>query len=185
MDEFNYSLWEEEEELPARSRLYSLPMEECGNRAQESLLDYCHRLAHAHRVKVIELLRAEVIPHTQIRGAMNSNRFSEEYAKTINGYGKYAVQIAEVLEELTGQASLACGTFAHWRPILDPKGNGLLNHIRQWCPSCLAEAHEGGWPVTFPLIWAVANITHCAIHLTRLRQTCRYHDNRHRRHAHG
>lgn len=169
--DFNYSLWEEEDDIPARSRLYSLKMEGTDGRTQEALLDYCQRLARAHRVPITELLKAEIIPLTEIRGALYTNRFSTEYAKTFNGYCKYAAQVAKSLQTLTGQPSLDRGTFLHWKPVLDAKGSGLLHPERRWCRSCLAEAQDAG-SITHALIWSVSIITHCPIHLTPLENCC-------------
>lgn len=170
--DFNYSLWEVEDDIPARTRLYSLKMVGTDGPTQEALLDYCQRLAMAHRVSVADLLRAEIIPRTQIRGALYTNRFAKEYAKTFNGYCKYAAQIVESLQTLTGQTTLTCGTFLYWRLLLDAKGSGLLYPARRWCPSCIAIAQENGTPITHSLIWSVSIVTHCPIHLSPLRQSC-------------
>jgi hypothetical protein len=147
-------------------------MEGTNGRDQEALLDYCHRLALAHRVRITDLLKAEIIPRTLISGALSTSRFSTEYAKTFNGYGKYATQVTECLQDLTGQTSLSCGTFLHWKPMLDHKGAGLLHPLRRWCPSCIAQAQDGGRPITYALIWSASIITHCPTHLTQLRQSC-------------
>lgn len=169
----NYSLWDDEDGvIPPRSRLYSLKMDGSDGNTQEALLDYCQRLASAHCVSIKDLLRTEIIPLTQICGARFISRFSQAYAKTINGYGKYADQIAEALQELTMQPALTRGTFLHWKGIFDPKGSGLLHPQRRWCPSCLADAQEHGSLVSHALIWSVSVVSHCPIHLTPLRDIC-------------
>lgn len=172
MANFNYSLWDEDDELPVRSRLYCLPMESGDGCRQEALLDYFQRLALAHRVSVFKLLKEEIIPLTQIKGALYSSRFAAEYSRTFNSHGKYAEQVADTLQNLTRQTTLANGTFLHWRPMLDKKGSGLLYPGRRWCPSCLAEAQNAGSSITHALIWAVSIVTHCPIHLSPLRQCC-------------
>jgi len=169
---FNYALWDVGDEIPARSRLFHLPMEGTDGRDQESLLDYCQRLAAAHTVPILQFLKAEIIPCTEIRSAIFTTGFSREYSKTFNGYGKYAEHLSCALGKLTMVEDLRRGTFLNWRPMFDPKGGGLLHPKRRWCPSCIVQARDSNRPISHSLIWSSAAITHCPIHATSLCEAC-------------
>lgn len=94
MADRNLLLWDDDEvQLPPRSRLYHLKLEGQGSQEQESLLGYAHRVADAHVIPIIKLLKAEVIGRTDMRSAWFTSGFSKKYSKTINGYGKYAVSV--------------------------------------------------------------------------------------------
>lgn len=161
-------------EVPPRSRLYNLPM--AGGDVEgghESLLSYLHRLARRHQVSIKDLMVKIVLPETSIQGVPCSYRFTSEYARSINGYGKYATELHRVLTALTQVPHLDRGNFLSWRLLFDGKGAGLLHPTRRWCPCCLAEASSSlndGY--AHPLLWACTVVTHCPIHGCELTDTC-------------
>lgn len=158
--------------LPPRSILYHCRMVGEGTWEQESLLNYVHRIARAHNLRVMDLLVQIVLPKTQINLGSGKFRFSSEYARTVNGCSKYATQISSALEELTGVADLKSSTFLYWKNFFDRKGTGLLHKTRGWCPDCLDESQKNGAPFNFPLLWACACITHCRKHERDLQFKC-------------
>ncbi len=173
MDNQSLSLWDDSEvHLPPRSRLYHLKLEGQGSQNQESLLGYAHRVADAHVIPIIKLLKAEVIGRTDMRSAWFTSGFSKKYAKTINGYGKYADQMSQALEELTLNDNLRSGTFLHWRGLFDGKGTGVLHPKRRWCANCLNEDKEAQSPIIHRLIWSSYPVNHCPTHETPLRSDC-------------
>jgi hypothetical protein len=166
-------LWEDGELLlPQRSRLFHLKLEGKGVQDQEALLGYAHRVANAHVVPIVKLLREEVLGRTDMRSAWFTSGFSKKYSKTINGYGKYAVEMSAALESLTLNEDLRSGTFLYWRGLFDGKGTGLLHPKRRWCSNCLIEDDNAQRPITYRLLWASYLVDHCPTHLTPLRSDC-------------
>lgn len=166
-------LWEDDEtQIPPRSRLYHLRLEGLGEYQQEALLGYLHRVAHAHTVPIIALLKAEVFGRTDIRTAPFATGFAKKYSKTINGYGKYAEQMSEVMGELTLNRDLRSGTFLHWSDLFDGKGTGVLHPMRRWCADCLYGDRDGGQPCVQRLVWASYPVSHCPKHWTPLSSEC-------------
>lgn len=161
-------------EIPARSRLYNLPLASTGPQSDlESLLSYLHRLARRHQVKIKDLMVKVVLPETSIQGVPCSYRFTAEYARSINGYGKYSSELHRALTALTQVSDLARSTFLSWRRLFDGKGAGLLHPTRRWCPSCIAEgssSSDDGFAT--PLLWACTVVTHCPVHGCQLVDAC-------------
>jgi len=172
MSDFNFDLFEDESILPQRSKLYHLLMEGRGTGQQESLLDYVHRLALAHRLRVMDLLSTLVIPETSIHVGDYRLRFSKKHSRTINGYGKYARELSEALSTLTGVSALEVGTFIPWQTLFDPQAGGLLYPKRRWCPTCIDDADRDGRPIIIPLLWSVRCVSHCHVHLSALVDCC-------------
>lgn len=175
MDELKYDLFDDDAEAPAvprRSTLYHLPTIGGGTPHQESLLNYVHRLAREHRVKVMDMLIHIVLPRTNISVNHGRFKFATQYSRTVNGYGKYATEVSCALQLLTCKPDLQATTFMPWAALLDGKGSGLLHPTRTWCPDCLAEAEERREPLNFPLLWACSSVTHCLTHLCELQTTC-------------
>lgn len=161
-------------EIPPRSRLYHLPLG--GDPAgwnRESMLSYLHRLARRHHVSIKDLMNRLVLPETTISAVSFNYRFTAEYARSINGYGKYATELHAALRRLTLVQGLELSTFLPWRGLFNPNGAGLLHPRRRWCPSCISDtsiaSSDGD---AHPLIWACISITHCQMHGIRLIDAC-------------
>lgn len=163
---------DEASELPPRSALYRLEPADAGTALHESLLSYLHRLAARHCLRVRDLMTEFVLPRTQIREVNCGHSFSTDYAKTINGFGKYATEVSAALNNLTGRDDLQRCTFIPWRDLLDPKGGGLLEHSMRWCPSCLAQNIDRSDPCVYPLLWSCRSVTHCPVHASALVNKC-------------
>lgn len=175
MPDSKYDLFADEIEAPAlppRSTLYHCPVINEGRSMQESLLNYLHRLAREHQIRVMDLLVQLVLPRTNVSIHYGRFRFATEYARTVNGYGKYASQVSASLVDLTCVTNLQSSTFLHWSGLFDGKGAGLLHPTRTWCPDCLAEAESAGEPHNFPLLWSCSSVTHCPIHMCELQSCC-------------
>lgn len=164
----------ENDDLPlqARSKLYCLPLLDDGDGAQESLLNYVHRLAREHQLRVMDLLVKVVLPETGVSVSRGRFAFARADSRTVNGYGKYAEELATALKRLTLNDQLDRATFLPWRNLFDAKGAGLLHTTRKWCPDCVAEASDSGRPITSLLLWSCLSVTHCHIHLCPLQEAC-------------
>lgn len=174
MSEFDHDLFEDESayELPPRSQLFHLkPIGSC-TAQQESLLNFVHRLARAHQLRVMDLVTKLILPRTDIQIHAGRNRFQGEYSRTINGYSKYAFEFVASLSQLTQVDDLQAATFLPWRHMLDGKGSGLLRKTRSWCPECIAEAEASGEPPPFPLLWTCLSINHCIVHMCAMETEC-------------
>jgi DNA-binding phage protein len=156
----------------ARSKLYCLPLLDDGGGAQESLLNYVHRLAREHQLRVMDLLVKVVLPETSVTVHHGRFRFARSDSRTVNGYGKYAEELTSALKRLTLNDQLDRATFLPWRNLFDGKGAGLLHTTRKWCPDCVAEASESARPITSLLLWSCASVTHCHVHLCPLQDAC-------------
>lgn len=175
MPEVTYDMFADDAEVPAmapRSTLYHCPIIDEGTPMQESLLNYLHRLAREHQLRVMDLLVQIVLPKTRVSVHYGRFRFATEYARTVNGYGKYSSEVSAALVDLTCTPNLRSSTFLHWSGLFDGKGAGLLHPTRTWCPDCLAEAESAGEPHNFPLLWSCSSVTHCPIHMCELQSRC-------------
>lgn len=175
MSDLTYDLFADEAKAPAlppRSTLYHCLVIDEGTSMQESLLNYLHRLAREHQIRVMDLLVQVVLPRTNVSIHYGRFRFATEYARTINGYGKYASQVSAALMDLTCVTNLQSSTFLHWSGLFDGKGAGLLHPTRTWCPDCLVEAESAGEPHNFPLLWSCSSVTHCPVHMCELQSRC-------------
>lgn len=160
--------------IPPRSRLFNLPLasgEVAGD--EEGQLSYLHRLARRHQVRIKDLMVKIILPETAIKGVPCSYRFTSEYARSVNGYGKYATELHGALSRLTLVPNLDRSTFLPWRHLFDGKGAGLLHPTRRWCPCCIADGSTSSVDGhAHPLLWSCAVITHCPIHGCPLVDAC-------------
>ncbi|WP_290645047.1 hypothetical protein, partial [Aquabacterium sp.] len=97
--------------LPTRSKLYCLPLLDDGGGAQESLLNYVHRLAREHQLRVMDLLVKVVLPETSVTVHHGRFRFARTDSRTVNGYGKYSEELTAALKRLTLNKQLDRATF--------------------------------------------------------------------------
>lgn len=175
MSDLTYDLFADDADAPTmvpRSTLYHCPIIDEGTPMQESLLNYLHRLAREHQLRVMDLLVQIVLPKTSVTVHYGRFRFATEYARTVNGYGKYSSEVSAALVDLTCKPKLQASTFLHWSGLFDGKGAGLLHPTRTWCPDCLAEAESAAEPHNFPLLWSCSSVTHCPIHMCELQSRC-------------
>lgn len=167
------SLLDESPPLPTRSRL--MPMKPMNDTLpiQESLSSYFVRLARKHSCSPMTLLRNEVLAWTKIKYSREaSSRFTSNYIRTMNGVSFYAKELAEALNNLTGQSELDRCSFLPLTEVLDPRGNGLLHHRPHWCSECFRDWRVSGNEPYFPLIWMAAPVKFCKTHQCTLSDTC-------------
>lgn len=152
--------------LPARSRLYSLPPKGIGTAQVESLTSYVMRLADAHAVSPGTLIRQEIFPSLPT----NPKRFSCAALHSLNGLGPYFMQWVAALQELTSRNDLDALTLLPWRSVF--AADGILRRQRTWCPRCYEERRSQDGGVYDSLLWALTSVTACPVHEIVLEERC-------------
>ena len=162
-----YELWSiAPPNLPARSRLYSLPPMGVGSALVESLTSYVMRLAEAHAVFPGTLVRQEVFPNLPVI----PKQLSRASLHSLNGLGPCFARWVKILEGLTARDDLRALTLLPWRGIL--ASDGVLRRYRTWCPRCYEERRIDGPVVYDSLLWTVAPVTACQRHEIALNECC-------------
>ena len=157
-------------EMPARSRLYSLPLMGTCGATMESLLDYAQRLSVAHCVKVRDLFAVVILPEANLQGAFFiPGYFSPHAVRGCSGCSRYAFAFLAAMERLTGRHDLADGTLTRWAPLVSDRG--YVAKARRWCRQCLREQFEQG-TFSYSLLWAFESVRICPIHGVSLAETC-------------
>ncbi|WP_081067506.1 TniQ family protein [Burkholderia territorii] len=159
-------------QMPERSRLYRIAPLGKTSIMREALHSVLIRLAQAHTVSPLVLMKREIVPGTRIRHTKHSSSFTESHLKTMNGVGKYAAELTRKLENLTSQQQLSECSFMLWSGLLDPRALGLLSTHPRWCPLCFLEWRDAGHEPYFPLIWQAAPILVCPVHSMALQYEC-------------
>lgn len=159
-------------QMPERSRLYRIAPLGNDSIMREALHSVLIRLALAHTVSPLVLMRREIVPETRIRHTKHSSSFTESHLKTMNGVGKYAAEFTRKLEDLTGQQKLNECSFMQWSGLLDPRALGLLYTHPRWCPMCFLEWRDAGHEPYLALIWQAAPILVCPVHSMALQHEC-------------
>lgn len=159
------------DEIPPRSRLYSLVP--CGVDTiwTESLTSYINRLGWDHRVAPGELVAQELIPHLgSDRPLYQLTAFCRQPAIVLNGNGEYARKWSTLLEQLTGQSDLSRLTLQRWMGNLSSRGQ--LRRRPAWCAACYTEWREQGVAIYQPLLWQYQVVSICPVHKQRLETQC-------------
>ncbi len=156
--------------VPPRSPCYSLPLYRQAGIHPECLTSYVLRLAEAHRVTPVALVR-ELFP-SMVGKFYDRIGFDKPLRSghTINGVGTVAQDWTHALMTLTGRSDLAVGTLQSWQGWIPVRG--LLAPSRRWCPVCYGEAREHDQPLTDALYWAVASVSVCVLHQVALVEAC-------------
>lgn len=177
LNEIYYELWDwQTPVIPERSLLFHLEPIGVGTPDVESLTSYFKRLALAHSVSLSKLIKYEIAPLIgQKKQLTNSSNYRQEIllgknSKSLNGTGKLATVLVEVLESITRRNDLRFLTMLPWGnvlPILD-----LLRPVRAWCPACYEEQKLTQKVVYEPLIWTLSAVRVCPLHHQRLETRC-------------
>lgn len=164
--------------IPPRSHLYSLEPAGAGTPNLESLTSYVIRLAQEHGLRPGVLIGKLIAPairpgfvysnaHSGIRAIWGGN---SAQTSILNGTGKTAVSVLEVLERLTLRNDLRGLTVLPWAEVLASKG--LLRQVKAWCPQCYEVQYSTGRYTYDPLLWSFSSVTICPVHRTRLLERC-------------
>lgn len=166
--------------IPQRSQLYSLEPAATGTPTLESLTSYVIRLAQEHGLRPGVLIGKLIAPairpdfvygnaESGIRAIWGGN---SRQTSILNGTGKTAASVLEVLERLTLRHDLRTLTVLPWSEVMASKG--LLRHSRVWCPACYQVRSATNGQAYDPLLWSFSSVTICPVHHTRLLERCPY-----------
>ena len=152
--------------LPPRSRLYSLAPMGIGTGLVESLTSYMMRLAEAHAVSPVTLIRQEIFPNLPV----SPKRPTFGGLHSLNGMGSCFSRWVSLLEQLTARRDLHQLTLLPWSSAL--ACTGALRRHRAWCPRCYQEWRYRDQTTYEPLLWMLAPVTMCPIHEVSLATYC-------------
>ncbi len=160
------SIWDVDTPLPlSTSVLFPLAPLGLGTPLVESLTSYLKRLAHAHHLKVADLMTfcstqtdARVLPSTL------------QKLSRIDGMTDSGQAWSVLLQQLTGRAEVICLTMNYWQSQLNPYR--ILRQHHAWCPQCFAETARHEMPLYEPLAWRLQCVKVCLVHACPLVETC-------------
>ncbi|MCI0607271.1 TniQ family protein [bacterium] len=156
-------------DLPIKAtRLCSLVPRGLGTKDVESLTSYTVRLAKAHCIRSITLMRKEIGPLTGKLWLTKEG--STESRKYLNGMGVTASDWIAALQILTGCNRLRELSFLHYKNVIDDKG--LLNSTRCWCPECYEQWLKDGKEIYDPIAWYLKGTKACSSHQVLLAANC-------------
>lgn len=170
-----YDCWDLEKPLiPKRSRLYQLEPVGVGTPYVESLTGYIARLCESHSVLPGVLISREIAPLIKKifikQSTSRGLRALFDRATALNGTGDMAIDLVQVLQELTLRNDLNFLTLLFWGEII-PSRN-LFRAKRAWCPYCYEEWRIGNKMIYEPLLWAVTSVKVCPHHGEHLCDQC-------------
>lgn len=161
--------------IPARSRLYSLPPIGIGTAGVESLTGYVARLAEAHCVSPHTLLAKEILGIRSLKKkplSLYRTSFLGFSSNHMNGVGPTANLTVSSLEQLTLSSEIRYTTLLTWANILSP--SQLLRRKRAWCALCYGEWQIKGQQIYEPLLWSFDAVSICPWHHEPLSEICPY-----------
>lgn len=159
-------------EMTPRSRLYQPEILGVGTKDIESLISYIVRVAAAHSVSPVRMLRKIYANENPEIIAFLYPSFFNQYSSTVNGLGKYAELFVALTESLTGVKSLSLTTLLPVSDLLPSTGCGLLSDRPKWCPECIQEMLVTYNQSYRPLIWYLKLYRACTKHQLPLVDTC-------------
>ncbi|HLQ30141.1 MAG TPA: TniQ family protein [Ktedonobacteraceae bacterium] len=163
----------QEEDIPLRSRLYSLAPREIGTIWCESLTGYINRLGWTHHVSPRALVAEMIVPllgESLQLTFTEVGRFSVLSAMSLNEGGDMAERWIDALKQRTAQTDLHLLTRSWWIGNLPRRGQ--LRETPAWCPFCLTEWRKTGASIYQPLLWMFRVVTICPHHRDFLVDRC-------------
>jgi len=162
-----------ENEVPARSQLYSLAPYEIETIWRESLTGYLNRLGWTHHVSPRAFAAEMILPPVMRdlgQPLPTAARFGAHEAMSLNGTGSLASAGGALLNHLTRRTDVHLLTLPWW--VGDPPRRGQLRATPAWCPLCLAQWRKQGQPLYQPLLWMFHIVTLCPRHRSPLLERC-------------
>lgn len=150
--------------------LYPLKMEG-SSEAPEGLLSWIVGLAQAHCVGPRTLVKHLVDQSDAHSDLWSDAAFFERHCGTVNGLGRYAWMILE----LVGKASSAAAqgvTLLGLAHLLPANGEGLLARNPRWCHACLCDQARRGQRPYHPLVWSLEHYRVCHVHRVSMSEHC-------------
>ncbi len=164
----------EKPHIPPRSRLYHLEPIGIGTPYVESLTSYIARLAEAHSLTPIHLLKHAKDPLSN-KFSQQKNLFGVKHnTGEVNGIGKTALELVNILEKATLRKDLKFLTLLIWSEVFPRKK--LIKTRRYWCPLCYQNNLLNNQQIYEPLLWSLTVLKICPIHKILLQNRCDYCD---------
>ncbi len=162
----------QERNIPPRSQLYCLAPCEVGTIWRESLTGYINRLGGMHHISPRAFVAGVIIPQLAEQLPLNTplNVFLSLRTMSLNGAGVLGQSWAAILGQLTAQSNVHLLTLPWWVGDLSPRRQ--LRRTPAWCPACLFEWRDNGYPIYQPLLWMFQMVTICPRHETALMDQC-------------
>lgn len=155
-------------------RLFPLPLRGVGTAEVEAFSSYLQRLAIAHGVSIWKLLeRIRSWHHHDYPGFKDclEGAFSSPDLSVFVRPNNTTYQIITMLEHVTGNHELRCGTFVSLMDALD-RSAGVFAGRPRWCPACIAEFERADDTGYLKLSWLLKLISHCPTHGVPLGERC-------------
>jgi hypothetical protein len=152
------------------SPLYPLEPIGLGTPLVEGFSSYITRLAEAHCISVVELLR--VVYGQRTKGSYINPLKNTRNRACINGFGKSAADLLDKIMIRTTNQELSRLTFIKYSSLIT--GNGLMKYTKTWCPMCYKDFTDKNEDIYDPLIWSISFISHCPIHDIQLFDRCNH-----------
>lgn len=146
----------EENQYPARCKLYNLKPIGKGTQNVESLASYISRLAYIHSVSFTIMLRR------LLQGYILPTPIN------INGDGLITEQLVKRIEEMNYRSDIRNLTLLS----LENEVIYAINRTRAWCPMCYQEYLNSNQIVYDPLLWSINMIKACVKHKVYLETKC-------------
>ncbi|QSO48592.1 TniQ family protein [Alicyclobacillus mengziensis] len=145
---------------PPRSRLYNLPLIGYGTAYVESLRSYILRLAEAHNIWVLDLIRSEIQPSKLIK----------MIPQKLGGINQITSEYVNILEKATMNPHLHLSSLLPWANIIS--SHRLMRSTRAWCPVCFETWKQDEQPTYEPLLWQLEPVSTCLKHGIPLEFKC-------------
>ena len=160
-------VWSPVDPALPRSPLYHLAPIGSGTPLVESLTSYVGRLADAHAVPILTLIKHVLFPRMRVHRTVYK---LTEWAHLSLGTSSTAQAWVTTVEAQTGQRDLQWLTLLPWASLIN--SHGLLRTTKVWCAYCYRDWRSNGHPIYDPLLWSMAAVTTCPQHQRSLQHRC-------------
>ena len=151
------------------SRLYSLDPIGLGMPHVESFASYVMRLAAAHSVSALDLIR-DGFAREMSATFGDTRRIGTSAHDKFSGTGRSTSAWVYAVETSTRRNDLRHLTLLAFRELVSRER--LFRDHRAWCPHCYRAARESARPIYDPLVWSIRAVQCCVVHQFPLRTRC-------------
>ena len=157
--------------------LYGRGPKGVGTPLLESLSGYLARVCEARSISVVDALNVFVrplVPPKLIRERLQLPRYLKtNIASDLDGMTWRAHAAVRALEVLTGETGLSVHTCLSWRGLFTPRSSGAIcDRRKRWCALCFDAWERDGSEPWEPLLFRLAPVERCPVHLVRLSERC-------------
>lgn len=139
--------------------------------APEGLLSWVVGLAQAHCLGPRTLVKHLVNQSNAHSDLWSDAAFFERYCGTVNGLGRYAGMMLDLLGKSATSAAQGM-TLLGLSHLLPANGEGFLARNSRWCHVCLCEQARLGQRPHHPLVWSFEHYKVCHVHRVSLSEHC-------------